>query len=174
MKPTTRSDLLLRVFVASAMVCPMVVAACAGPAPPSPATAAPSDPASADPAAPPDALLTIDGAPAVAGELGSYTYLGRGSDSPWLPAAMLRPVEVGAGGRLVVRLATGEPIAGGSARVARAGDTQGSRTEPLGLSQEQQEVVIVGPGPGSWVLAVELDYADDAGSGLYFWRLEVR
>lgn len=169
MKATVRSHLLLRVALASALV----VAACAGPSPPSPATEAPSDAATAA-AAPPDALLTVDGAPAVAGELGSYTYLGRGSDSPWLPATMLQPVQVGAGGRLVVRLANGEPIARGSARVARAGDTEGAETEPLGLSQEQQAVVIVGPGPGSWVLAVELDYADEAGSGLYFWRLEVR
>jgi hypothetical protein len=170
MKPTSRSGLLLRVALTSAMV----LAACAGPPLPSPATEAPSEAATTDVAAPPAALLTVDGAPAVAGELGSYTYLGQGSDSPWLPATMLQPVEAGAGGRLVVRLANGEPIARGSARVAQAGDTEGTETEPLGLSQEQQAVVIVGPGPGSWVLAVELDYADEAGSGLYFWRLEVR
>jgi hypothetical protein len=170
MKPSVRSERLLRVALAAALV----VTACAGPAPPSSATAAPTDPASADPEAPPAALLSIDGTPGVPGELGSYTYLGRGSDSPWLPAAMLQPVLVGPDGRLVVRLASGEPIAGGRARVARAGDTQGTRTEALGLSQEQQAVVIVGPGAGSWVLAVELDYPDGAGSGLYFWRLEVR
>jgi hypothetical protein len=170
MKATVPSKSLLRVALASVLV----VAACAGPPPPSPATELPSDAASVDAAAPPPALLTVDGSPAVAGELGSYTYLGRGSDSPWLPATMLQPVEVGPDGRLVVRLASGEPIAGGSARVARAADSQGEPTAPLGLSQEQQAVVIVGPGPGSWVLAVELDYANGAGSGLYFWRLEVR
>ena len=170
MKPAARCEPLL--LVALAIV--MVVAACAGPAPPSPATEPPSDQPTADAAVPPAALLTIDGAPAVAGELGSYTYLGRGSASPWLPAPMLPQVEVGASGRLVVRLANGEPIAGGRARVARAGDTQGTQTESLGLSQEQQSLVIFGPGSGSWVLAVELDYADGAGSGAYFWRLEVR
>jgi hypothetical protein len=167
---TLPSEPILRLALASALV----VAACVGPSSPSPTTERSPEPASGDAAAPPAALLTVDGAPAIAGELGSYTYLGRGSDSPWLPAAMLQPVEVVAAARLVVRLANGEPIAGGSARVARAADTQGARTQPLGLSQEQQALVIVGPGPGSWVLAVELDYADDAGSGLYFWRLEVR
>jgi hypothetical protein len=153
----------------------LLAAACAGPAPsPMSATEVPGSPAIADPVTPPAALLTGDGAPAVAGELGSYTYLGRGSDSPWLPAAMLQPVEVGAGERLVVQLANGEPIPAGSARVAQAADAEGTRTESLGLSQEQQSLVIFGPGPGSWVLAVELDYADGAGSGVYFWRLEVR
>lgn len=155
-----------------ALVSALTIAACAGPAPPSPVIEPSWGPT--DPAAPPGALLSVDGDPAVAGELGSYTYLGRGSDSPWLPARMLQPVRAGADGRLVVRLANGDPIAGGRARVARAADTQGTRTELLGLSQEQQALVIVGPGPGSWVLAVDLDYAEGAGSGSYYWRLEVR
>jgi hypothetical protein len=160
----------------TALAVTLLAAACAGPAP-SPMSAAevPGSPRLPDTVTPPAAELSVDGAPAVAGELGSYRYLGRGSDSPWLPAAMLQPVQVNAAGDpLVVRLANGEPIAGGRARVARAADTQGTQTEALGLSLEQQSVVIFGPGSGSWVLAVELDYADGAGSGAYFWRLEVR
>jgi hypothetical protein len=172
MSPTIRPSSLRL----TALAITLLAAACAGPAPsPMSATEVPGSPMIPDAVTPPAAVLSVDGAPAVAGELGSYTYLGRGSDSPWLPAPMLEPVQVGAAGdRLMARLANGEPIAGGRARVARAADTQGMRTETLGLSQEQQSVVIVGPGPGSWVLAVELDYADGAGSGAYFWRLEVR
>jgi hypothetical protein len=57
----------------------------------SPATGSPSSIAEAtveaSPAQPPVAWLSVPPAPRTAGALGSYTWLGAGSDSPWLPGA---------------------------------------------------------------------------------------
>ena len=56
-------------------------------APTTHATPADATPADATPAQPPVARLAVPPAPATAGALGSYTWLGAGSDSPWLPGA---------------------------------------------------------------------------------------
>jgi hypothetical protein len=130
-----------------------------------------------DASQPPAAVLTVNGQGSYPGVLGTYVYRGAGSDAPWLPARALRSVAVGAGGRLVVRLADQRLIGAWSARTAPAGDDQGVTAR--GLAEQPDEngrsavIELLAPPPGSWVLVVTLDYADGSGSGSYFWLVEV-
>lgn len=158
-------------------------AGCAASAPPS-ASPTPSifpstaTAAASDASRPPGALLAVNGQGRYAAELGTYVYRGAGSDAPWLPARSLDAVSAPARGRLTVRLSDGRPIAAWSARVAAAADEQGVAAR--GLAEQSDgarltaEIELPAPGPGSWVLAVDLDYGDGSGSAVYFWRLEVR
>jgi hypothetical protein len=69
-----------------------------------------SIPASAEP---PAASLAAEGGEPVTGQLGSFTWHGAGSDSPWLPGA---PVHVGDGEPLTVVLADDIPVTEWTAR----------------------------------------------------------
>ena len=54
---------------------------------------------------PPDASLAAEGGDPVPGQLGTFTWAGGGSDSPWLPGT---PITVGAGESLTVTLDGGD------------------------------------------------------------------
>jgi hypothetical protein len=92
----------------------------------SPSSAAQASPPSAvevSPAQPPVARLTVAPAPGTAGALGSYTWLGSGSDSPWLPGA---PVSLPRGRTAAVTFEPPVPVVSWRARRATAaGDAPG-------------------------------------------------
>lgn len=131
------------------------------------ATAAPS-PSLAGRDAPPDALLAADGGDPVAGQLGTFVWLGTGSDSPWLPGA---PLTVGAGEPLTVRLVPDGDIRAWAARYlpADAQGPDGATTLAEGTGSPAFDAL----GPGAWTVEVFVEFAAGAGDASYFWRLEV-
>ena len=137
---------------------------------PSPSHApSPSAPPAATPDPPPAASLSAEGGDPVAGELGSYTWGGVGSDSPWLPGA---PIAVGAREPLAVTFAGGPAVAHWTARRARAGATSPIGAVPAGGGAGP--VAIDAPAAGSWTLAVTVEFAGGIGSATWYWRLDVR
>lgn len=125
---------------------------------------------------PPVAILETPAGREQAGVLGSYTFAGTGSDSPWLPADALVPVEVPAGAAATIRLEDRIRIAAARALAAGAADRTGEGARAAGIAGPDVAglVRLTTPGPGSWVVMVELTYEADVGSGAYYWRLEVR
>jgi hypothetical protein len=131
---------------------------------PSP-TAAPVEPA----ATPPAASLSAEGGDPVVGQLGSYTWAGGGSDSPWLPGA---PVAAGAREPMRVTFADGQAVSGWTARRARASVASPVGTIPVGSGAGP--IAFDAPASGSWTLAVSVTFADGLGSATWYWRLDVR
>jgi hypothetical protein len=129
------------------------------------ATAAPIGPS----AEPPSASLAAEGGDAVVGQLGSYTWLDGGSDSPWLPGA---PISVGALEPLTVAIGGGVPVADWSARRAPAGSATGAGAVALGGGGPP--VAFTAPGPGTWSVQLIVRFAGDLGSATYYWQLAVR
>lgn len=119
---------------------------------------------------PPSATLAADGGDPAVGQLGSYTWLDGGSDSPWLPGT---PVTVGAGEPLTVAIGGGVAVADWSARRVTAGRTDGSGAIALG-SAAGPPVAFAAPAAGTWSLQVTIRFANDLGSAAYYWRLTVR
>ena len=103
------------------------------------------------------------------GQLGSYTWGGVGSDSPWLPGA---PIAVGAREPLAVTFAGGPPVARWTARRARAGATSPVGAVPAGGGTGP--IAVDAPASGSWTLAVTVEFAGGIGSATWYWRLDVR
>jgi hypothetical protein len=140
---------------------------------PGPLTASPSvDTAPPEPSLepPPVAMLRV-GQRSYPGKIGGYTWKAHGDSAPWLPARALDPVTITAGARLSVKL-EGVAIAQWTARIARAADTSGENV--TGLGHGRRTISFEGPRSGSWVLSVVVEYADELGSGAYYWRLDVR
>lgn len=125
------------------------------------------DPASQ--AGPPAAGIAAEGGDPVLGQLGSYIWLERGSDSPWLPGT---PIVVGAGEPLRLTLAPAVEVATWRARrtPAGAGDAVGA----VEIAHGTGVPAFVAPGPGRWTIEVAVTFADEIGSATYFWLLEVR
>jgi hypothetical protein len=119
-------------------------------------------------AEPPSAALSVEGGDPVDGQLGSYTWAGGGSDSPWLPGA---PVHAGSGEPLTLAVSGGIGIAGWSARRAPVGSTDGTGAIPLGAGVGS--VAFDAPTAGSWSVQVAIRFAGDLGSATYYWRLDV-
>jgi hypothetical protein len=116
---------------------------------------------------PPIAVLTFAGGEPVAGDLGTYTYRGTGSEAPWLAG---EPVAVPPTGALAqVFLSEPLPIASWWARVAPTG-----RQPRLGEPRE----IGTGAGPiafelptGAWTLELSVQFGDGIGDATYFWEL---
>lgn len=158
--------------------------ASAPPSPPSPPpTEIPVPTASAVPTAtppptprpagyPPDALLAAEGGDPVAGEIGSYTWLNAGSDSPWLPG---NPITVGAGETLTVTI---EPAVNVEQWTASREVWQvlpgGGPTVGVGQGGPGQPITFTAPPPGLWALDVSVWFTGGRGSAAYYWKLEVR
>jgi hypothetical protein len=119
---------------------------------------------------PPDASLAAEGGDPVIGQLGTYTWRGAGSDSPWLPGSA---IAAGAGEPMIVQLA-GQPRVGDwRARAMTADGAPGGPIRPLGRGSGA--IGFAAPSePGVWSVAVELTFADGSGSATYFWALDVR
>lgn len=150
---------------------PSVAPATSPPAVGSPAaTVAPvTDDPSAVAAVPPDAMLSVDGGDPVAGQLGSYTWNGSGSDSPWLPGA---PITVGAGERLTASLDPDVGVAEWSARRVATGTSDGAGA--VGVGEGVAPVSFAAPGPGRWSVQVTVGFAGELGSATYYWDVTVR
>jgi hypothetical protein len=118
---------------------------------------------------PPAASLSAEGGEAVAGQLGSFTWRGGGSDSPWLPGSAIR---VGAGEPLTVVLADAVGVAEWTARRVPAGTTDGSGA--VGLRSGQAPIAFAAPGVGTWSVQVVIRFADGVGDAAYYWAMEVR
>lgn len=128
--------------------------------------------ASATPASsqPPAASLIVEGGDPVAGQLGSYTWAGGGSDSPWLPGA---DVALAAGEPITVALDPAIPIADWTASRVDAGVVDG--TGAIALGSGSGSIAFSGPEAetGSWSVQVDVHFADDLGSAAYYWRLTI-
>ena len=135
------------------------------------ATARPEPSGRASPAGmePPAASLSAEGGEAVTGQLGSFTWRGGGSDSPWLPGSAIR---VGAGEPLTVVLAGNVGVAKWTARRVPAGTTDGSGA--VGLGSGPAPIAFAAPGVGSWSVQVTVRFADDLGDAAWYWAVEVR
>jgi hypothetical protein len=137
-----------------------------------PATAGPSAGATATvrpSAQPPSASLAVEGGDAVTGQLGSFTWNGAGSDSPWLPGA---PIAAGGGERLGLALDGGIAVADWTARRVVTGTTDGSGA--VGLGEGQGPVAFPAPPAGAWSVQVVVRFAGDRGSATYYWLVTVR
>lgn len=154
------------------------VASASGPAPSgtaaaptttAPAASATTGQASATTAQPPPASLAVEGGDPVVGQLGSYTWAGGGSDSPWLPGA---PLRVGVGERLALTLADGTGVGAWSARRVPAASTDGSGAVALGRGTTGP-VAFDAPERGSWSVQVTIRFAGDLGSANYYWQVSV-
>lgn len=117
---------------------------------------------------PPQASLAAEGGDPVKGQLGSFTWAGGGSDSPWLPGA---PLHVGAGERLMVSTPPGPGVTEWTARRVPAGSTDGSGAVALGGGPAP--VAFDAPTTGSWSVQVAIRFTGDLGSATYYWRLDV-
>lgn len=120
-------------------------------------------------AGPPAASLAAEGGDPVAGQLGSYTWLEAGSDSPWLQGT---PVSVGAREPLTITIGDGVAVADWSARRVQSGIADG--TGAVGLGYGGPPVTFAAPGPGTWSVQVTVRFAGDVGSATYYWQLAVR
>ena len=120
------------------------------------------------PAVPPTASLAAEGGDPVAGQLGTYTWADGGSDSPWLPGAL---ITVGAGEPLSVTLAPAVPIERWRARYVAAdtGDPSGATA----LGDGPGQATFIAPPPGAWTVEVAVTFADGLGTASYFWQLDV-
>ena len=131
-----------------------------------PSTTPPTTPASAEP---PDASLAAEGGDPVVGQLGSFTWGGGGSDSPWLPGT---PLAVGSGERLTVSIAGALGVADWAARRITSGTSGGSGA--VGLGAGTTPIAFAAPGPGSWSVQLTVRFAAALGTATYYWRLDVR
>jgi hypothetical protein len=118
--------------------------------------------------APPEASLAAEGGDPVAGQLGTYTWLDGGSDSPWLQGA---PISVGGGEPLSVSLASPVAIASWQARSVAAGSAGPAGATALGEGSGRP--TFSAPGPGAWTVEVRVTFGGEVGRASYFWRLEV-
>ena len=118
-------------------------------------------------ALPPDAALAAEGGDPVVGQLGTFTWGGGGSDSPWLPGA---PIAVGAGEPLSVTLADPTRIDAWTAVRAPGTSTNGSGAVPAGAGSGT--VAFAVPVPGRWTVAVTIRF-DGGDSATWYWQLDV-
>jgi hypothetical protein len=132
---------------------------------PSPSAIA-SDPTMPEP---PAASLAVDGGDPVVGALGSFTWAGGGSDSPWLPG---NPIRVGNGERFTLTLADPIGIDTWTASYVPAADVQSATS--VGLAEGTGAPVLFEvPPPGRWSVYVSVRFSDGLGSAAYFWLVDV-
>jgi hypothetical protein len=153
-----------------------VVAACAAPTAPAASQPAPLPTASPTPAPatsepvptslqPPNALLAVGGGRPTVGALGTYTWLGTGSDAPWLRGA---PVKLPPGGAATVALEPPVALTSWSLKKTKPGDTDGSTARPI--ASGTGAVTFTVPSDGGTIL-LTVDFAANAGTANYFWAL---
>ena len=136
------------------------------PTPGASASVGPTEPA----AQPPAATLAAEGGDPVAGQLGTYTWLSGGSDSPWLPGT---PLMAGSGEPLTVTLGDGVAVADWSARRVAAGRADGSGAVGLGAGTGPP-MTFPAPGRGTWSVQLAVRFDGGLGSATYYWQLTVR
>jgi len=123
--------------------------------------------ATVDATLPPVARLSAEGGDPIPGQLGSFTWGGGGSDSPWLPGT---PISVGAGEPLMIAF-DGDPVVGSwTARRIPADAPASDDTVPVGRGGAV--VAFDAPEPGAWSVAVTIRFGGDD-TATYYWRLDV-
>jgi hypothetical protein len=155
---------------------------------PVPPTEAPTDAATGAPAAlasappsreppsvddgdePPEARLLGTGAGPVAGALGTFSWDGLVSDSPWIVPR--RGVEATAGATLRVRFEPGPGQVSWTARWARIRDGQAGRPRGAGSGDAGPIAVEAPSDAGDWSLQVEARFAG-GGRAVWYWRVVV-
>jgi hypothetical protein len=143
-------------------------AASAGATGPAPATSPSSPRPSASADRPPDLLLAAEGGDPIAGQLGSYTWDGAGSDGPWLPGS---PMTVGAREPLTARVGTDAVrVDSWTARIAPAEATSDEAAAPL--AEGAGPIVFDAPDSGMWTIQLVVRFVG-GGSATYAWRLTV-
>jgi hypothetical protein len=120
-------------------------------------------------AEPPPASLGVDGGDPVVGQLGSFTWDGAGSDSPWLPGA---PVTIGTGEGVTVTLASDPGVAGWTARRVAPGVNDGAGSVGLGQGGATT-IAFASPPSGTWSVQVTIQFANGRGSAAYYWQVTV-
>jgi hypothetical protein len=118
---------------------------------------------------PPAASIAVDGGDPVEGQLGSFTWLGAGSDAPWLDGS---PIHVGAGERLTLTLADPLGMANWTASRVAPGNRDGNRAVGMGEGSGEP-VAFEAPPHGSWSVNVNVWFSDNRGSAAYYWLVDV-
>jgi hypothetical protein len=125
-----------------------------------------SDPPMAEP---PAASIAVEGGDPVAGELGSFSWAGSGSDSPWLEG---NPFHMGTGEQLTMTLAGAVPVATWTA--ARVPPVGLDAVPAVGLGEGSgSPVAFAGTPRGTWSVRVSVWFAEDLGSATYYWLIDV-
>jgi len=118
---------------------------------------------------PPAASLGVEGGDPVIGQLGSFSWQNSGSDGPWLDG---NPIHVGSGEPLTLTLAEPVAIANWTARWKEPGYL--SPSTPVGLGEGTgSPVAFAAPPKGTWSVSVSVWFADNLGSAVYYWLMEV-
>ncbi len=120
------------------------------------------------PGVPPEASLAVEGGDPVVGQLGSYTWQGGGSDSPWLPGT---PIKAAVGEPMTVTIGAGVTVDTWTVSRVVAGTSDG--TGAIGLGSGTDVVSFPAPESGSWSVQVAVRFTDDLGSAAYYWGLTV-
>jgi len=144
-------------------------------------TAAPTptaEPTDREPMPPPIAELIVADGSRVEGTLGSYDYDGAALDGPWLPASALDTVELATADEpLTISLPESNHFVRWGARYADAADDDADVITQLAAggdgSAPLASASLSGPPSGSWVLAVQLFFADERGDAAYYWHVVV-
>ena len=112
--------------------------------------------------------LAAEGGDPVVGQLGSFTWGGGGSDSPWLPGTPDR----GRGRRAAVGHARRRDADRGLDR--RPGPGHGARAGRGGVppARVPAPIAFAVPVPGRWTVAVTIRF-DDGDSATWYWQLDV-
>ena len=132
------------------------------------ATPAASPTAASSTAQPPAASLAVEGGDPVTAQLGSFTWNGGGSDSPWLPGS---PITIGQGERMTVSFTTDPGVASWTARRAAAETLDGAGA--VGLGQGATPITFSPPPPGTWSVQLTVQFANRRGSAAYYWQVTV-
>ena len=118
---------------------------------------------------PPAASIAVEGGDPVIGELGSFGWKNSGSDAPWLDG---NPIHVGSGERLTMALAEPVGIANWTASWKAPGYLNTSA--PVGLGEGTGgPVTFAAPPQGTRSVSVSVWFADNLGSAVYYWLMEV-
>jgi hypothetical protein len=121
---------------------------------------------------PPEARLVAGttGDP-VAGQLGTFTWLDGGSDSPWLPGT---PVVVPARTDLRVGFDPALPVSSWTATVVPASADGPAGAATLGRGDGTDAPVdFDGPEAGSWTVRLHAVFANGLGEASWFWGVAV-
>jgi hypothetical protein len=123
-----------------------------------------------EPSDPPDAFLVGPTRGPVAGELGSFSWDGIVSDSPWIVPRTAFPLDPAR--RLRVRLSGAPAVAGWTGRWARVRNGEAGPPRLAGTGAGTPLAIDAPPGPGGWSLQVDVRF-DGGGRATWYWRVQV-
>lgn len=123
-----------------------------------------------EPSDPPDAFLAGPTGGPVAGALGSYSWDGLVSDSPWIVPPMASPLDPAR--RLRVRLRGGPAVSRWTARWARVRNGEAGTPRLAAMGAGTPLTIDGPPGPGGWSLQVDVRF-DGGGRATWYWRVRV-